>query len=298
MIYKCKPESMSDDEARFTYIVYNFPDLSTMEIVSDCYVNRQMSLPEIKLNFGIDFKSFQFLLRYWGIPIRGISDASPNSRIKCRKTLMETRGVKNISQLDYIKEKKALTFLKNYGVDNIFKTEDFKRNLESYFLDKYSISRSEYLSKKGKEIWGGLDDQQKRIWLKKSIFKMEGLGFSQLEERIARILMSNDITYEHQFFISHFSYDFRIGNFLLEIHGDFWHANPLIYKSEDVLPLPGGVKLMAKEIWEKDKIKAGIAKSNNFTYRCLWEYEIKKMSDEEILEKINYWKEKYENQIN
>jgi len=39
-------------------------------------------------------------------------------------------------------------------------------------------------------------------------------------------------------------------NIAVEFYGDFWHANPLIYKENDSI-----LGVSACEIWERDKIR-------------------------------------------
>ena len=58
-------------------------------------------------------------------------------------------------------------------------------------------------------------------------------------------------------------YDFKIGNYLLEVNGDYWHANPNKYKENDTFKFPKN-ELKAKDIWEMDTYKKEIAESNGY----------------------------------
>lgn len=61
-------------------------------------------------------------------------------------------------------------------------------------------------------------------------------------------------------------------NKVIEFYGDFWHANPLIYKENDVVR--NG--LTAKEIWNHDKKRINLLKEKfNLDVRVVWEYDSK-----------------------
>ena len=91
-------------------------------------------------------------------------------------------------------------------------------------------------------------------------------------------------------------YDFLLKDFniLIEVNGDFWHANPNKFKADDIIFRPHFRKnrepiltpITAKDIWEIDEFKRKIAEVNNFTVFYLWESDIRKMTNEEIFKKI------------
>lgn len=55
-----------------------------------------------------------------------------------------------------------------------------------------------------------------------------------------------------------------------EIQGDYFHANPLFYKSDDIV-----LGIPVKDIWEKDKKKLKLANKKGITLLQLWEHDIK-----------------------
>lgn len=57
-------------------------------------------------------------------------------------------GTDNVSKLDFIQEKKKKTFLKHYGVDNIWKTKDYVKNIWKNYSEekKQEIIRNVYAS--------------------------------------------------------------------------------------------------------------------------------------------------------
>jgi very-short-patch-repair endonuclease len=58
---------------------------------------------------------------------------------------------------------------------------------------------------------------------------------------------------------------------LIEVDGDYWHANPKFYKANDVM----NKGLKAKEIWKFDKIKKEKCKVLGYRMLRFWEYDIK-----------------------
>jgi very-short-patch-repair endonuclease len=70
-------------------------------------------------------------------------------------------------------------------------------------------------------------------------------------------------------------------NLIVEIFGDYWHANPEIYESEDVLKIG-----KASDIWNKDKIKIDTYKQLGYKVLIIWEKDWIK-DKEAQLNKIN-----------
>jgi hypothetical protein len=73
------------------------------------------------------------------------------------------------------------------------------------------------------------------------------------------------------------------GLLFIEIQGDYWHANPLRYKTTDMF-LNGRT---ASEIWRYDAEKKSAVVSSGKQYLELWEHELNSMSDEEVLGRID-----------
>ena len=111
----------------------------TEEYLRDAYTSRQLSLPEIQKEKGIGFKACAKLLRYFNIPVRSISESrkTPVARKKILHTLKEKYNVENPSQLEFVKEKKKKTFLKHYGVDNIWKSKKYYEWLDNYMIKTF-----------------------------------------------------------------------------------------------------------------------------------------------------------------
>lgn len=211
---------------------------------------------------------------------------------------MRLYGVDNPSKSCKIKEKKKKTFMCNYGVDNIFKTSFFKNSVHDIMLKKYGKKSLpnryggikswwdskdiEYRKKHMKPArkgylkwWNNLSDSQKEEFIQKKSKPLVNYFKSKIEDRVSSALSSNGIQHHRQFWIKKRSYDIHIfkTKIILEINGDFWHANPLLYQKDDLLNFPNGY-VKASEIWLKDKEKLDIATKAGFVIIYLWEYEI------------------------
>ncbi|MFW6246854.1 MAG: DUF7487 domain-containing protein [bacterium] len=298
-IYSCSKKTKENRrEIKFDYISYNFPEISEKNVLFDYYVNKKYSLPMLKELYNIDSKSITFLLDYYGIERRNISESSILISVnKQKKTLRKKYGVDNISQIRSVKEKKKKTTLKNYGVDNIWKHKDYSKIVEQSILHKYGIERKELMSINAKAIWENKTPDEKKRWLENSIHSMKsirsvvGYRVSKLENIIANLLNELSIPYETQFFIKEKNkgwklYDFKIKNtnIIIEVNGDYWHANPKIYKQSDVIKYVYGDKTV-EDIWNKDKKKQYLAESKGYVVRYIWEHDIKNLNKKEL---INY----------
>lgn len=62
-------------------------------------------------------------------------------------------------------------------------------------------------------------------------------------------------------------------NAVIEIYGDFWHANPKFYLSEDIIPLFAG-PTKAADIWKMDDIRKTHIESFGVTLITIWEDDI------------------------
>jgi very-short-patch-repair endonuclease len=71
--------------------------------------------------------------------------------------------------------------------------------------------------------------------------------------------------------------DFRVDElheelaFVVEINGNYPHANPKKYKADDEIYLRGKPKQIASELWEKDKEKLAYLKAQGYEVFVIWE---------------------------
>lgn len=300
-IYNCKSNTNITDksEIKFLYIKHNFPDICHLDILKNLYVDKLNSLPDLKSKFGIDFKSLLFLLKYFNIPTRGISESSAKiSVFKYTKTCLDKYGVKNTFVKGSVGYYKKIETCKNkYGVENPFEIESIKEKIfsDKLWIEKYGLTRKELISKNGKKVWSSLTDEQKTNWLDKSIrsnkcfekHKIKGYNVSKLETRIQECFNTLLVKYEPQFVIKigkkYKFYDFLIKNtnIIFEIQGDYWHANPKYYTENSIINYVGGKK-SASDVWNKDIEKKEFANSKGYDIIYLWEDEIKNLTNIEL----------------
>lgn len=264
-IYKCKlkPIEISKKDARLKFIEYNIGKETIEEIINN--YNNLWSLPMLKEKYNLDFKSICFILKYYNIPIRTISESSKLiSQDKYKKTCLKKYGCENISQSKEIQKRKEETFLKHYGVDNIWKTKDYTLNIWNSFSDE-----------KKKDII------QKRY---KSINENKTFG-SKLELKVLEVLDNLNISYQRFYLIKGYKhpYDIYLNNtkILIEINGSFWHADPKKYKENDKMLFPGKKRgVLAKDIWKQDANNIKKANKNGYKVITIWEDEINKPIEE------------------
>lgn len=276
-IYGCKSNknTLSKKEIKYLFLSHNYPEINKKSLELDYIINKK-SLTDIKNIYDIDLKSICFLLDYFGLEIRTISDATKLTTNKKVNTCLNKYGVEWYSQTEQAKLSKKETFKKNYGVDNIWKSDYFKKNLNKYFFKKHGLSKSDYF----KDKWMNLSEIDKSKILKNWYSKCS--YSSGLEKRIKSILDDMGIEYVSNGFICNRSFDIIVGKKVIEIQGDFWHANPNKYKPNDYLNFPGGKKITAKELWKKDEEKKIMLEKLEYNLLYLWESEIKIKTDDEL----------------
>ena len=69
---------------------------------------------------------------------------------------------------------------------------------------------------------------------------------------------------------------------IIEINGDYWHANPKKYNENDEIKFPHIGYKKVKDIWELDKKYINHAKKCGFTVFEIWESDMNKLNDEEL----------------
>jgi G:T-mismatch repair DNA endonuclease (very short patch repair protein) len=218
------------------------------------------------------------------------------------------KNITNISQVETIKEKKRNTIENKYNSyeeyhsthirpmkegykkycsnsDNMF---DRKTKIKDTLEKKYGVSNPsqipevrEKISNARKQEMSLLTEEEKRLRTQKA---REAIKYeSSLEIRVKKCLVELEEDFlQHQFL---WGYNFDIllrDKILIEVNGDFWHANPLIYSNTDVLL----GDLTASKIWNKDKKKLDKATNKGYTVITIWESEIRSKCDSELTETI------------
>lgn len=258
-----------------------------------------LTIQELLKKYNFDFSAY---LSNLGIK-RTNSESKRTKKYKKKysKTIKERYGVKNISQHQSVKDKKKKTFLKNFGYENNFcnpviqkeaiskidRAKAYKKLKEAIFK-KYGVDNITKVKRVAKKISKIRKEECKKLSyeekLRRTRAARENVKYESSQElRIEKILKNKKIEFLRNQFILDFNFDFVFPNkVLLEVQGEFWHANPKKYKPEDKII----GKTKAKDIWDKDERKKKAATESGYKIFYLWEFEINKMTDTEILKYI------------
>jgi len=294
-IYACKQrdKTLSNEEIRYQHLLFNYPEIAQKEIFIEKYITNQYSYPELKRKYGLDYRAIAFLIKHFKIPSRDIRISMNlfKTREKVKKTCYKKYGAINpLSKNTDPYHKRNQTVLQKYGVKNIFQYDEIIQRIHSdkYYLEKYGLNFGDFKKKQMKYIWSHLTDEEKNHWLNISLHGEKSRrnntpSTSKLETRIQSILDRSKIVYTKPFFIHPYWYDFYLNEFkiILEIQGDYWHANPSMYYPDDLIHYIS-TKITAQNIWDKDKKKADIAKQKGFLVIYIWESEMIILNEKEL----------------
>lgn len=122
-----RPKLWSNERRRLHFIRHDTGLPISKAFIWRRYIELKWGFREFQEQFDLAFSELKFLLNTFGIKGRSIREANSLRKVKLmrEKTCISKFGVPNASQAEIIKEKKRCTFIKNYGVDNIFKTREF-----------------------------------------------------------------------------------------------------------------------------------------------------------------------------
>lgn len=274
-------------------------EISFQVIIND-YLSG-LSFEDLIVKYNIPRNNLQKILKIYNIKLRDMSESKHTKQYqeKYVSTVENRYGVKNVSVIPEIKEKKKQTSLKNNGYINnfcnpliqkkAFNNLDFEKisnsNKKSNLL-KYGVENvaqipeiANKISKTHLKIQSKYSYQQR---LKNTQKARESCKYvSSLELRIQSLLDELLIEYTKNKFLGNYNFDFIFKNkIILEIQGDYWHGNPIKYKENDIL---FGNKT-AKMIWNKDLKKQKFVENKGFKIFYLWENDINKMTNDDLIQ--------------
>lgn len=223
---------------------------------------------------------------------------------KIKRVHREKRGVDYPSQSPACREKTRATMIRHYGVPTVGESKELREkaratNLLRYGNPNYRNSRKirKVASERSKAEIARIVEKQRSTCLKKYGvdtpfgFCRKPASVSGLSRRVERILDAHpEVEYiqelrinfrERKEYRDFRAYDFAFGKVILELNGDYFHANPAIYNAEDIISIRH-VHHTAQSIWEGDSVKRKLAESRGYRVVYLWECDMKKMSDDEL----------------
>jgi G:T-mismatch repair DNA endonuclease (very short patch repair protein) len=201
------------------------------------------------------------------------------------KKISETRKLFTTEKREEIRKKYKETSFNNYGVEHPFKCKEVS-NKATHTKSLFSIEKWNTINEKTRKtnnLKYGVD----------YLFQLSNTFISKLELEVCNILKENNIDFVQQKFINKNAYDILLTKqkLIIEVNGDFWHANPLIYKENDILNHPIN-SVIAKDLWKKDADKRINAEQYGYKVLYIWEHDIRyaiknNNLEEFILNKIN-----------
>lgn len=212
------------------------------------------------------------------------------TEIKKRSTNLSKHGSEYPSSLEHNKTKARIRMKKFW--ENL--TDDDRNDLCLSFKLSWDDNKRDAKRKSNKLLWDSLSDEEKQLRLKKLQSGIKST--SSLETRIQKLFnvwksVDHSFLYVPHFFIKSTNYDFLINDSLiLEVQGDYWHANPRIYVPTDEFQFSYG-RFTAKDVWCKDEKKKQLAIDRGYKICYIWESEMRNLSDEDLeqllFDKIN-----------
>jgi len=193
--------------------------------------------------------------------------------------LKKVSEIQNKSKfIDYNKRKTTtrLQYWLDKGYSNTEAIEMLKERQTTFTLEKC-------IEKYGKNEGTKKYNNRQSEWKKKVFNKYTCIsnGVSKSSEIFINDILSNidikiheSIKYgKNEKFITdkngiHYKYDFTFNKKIIEYNGDFWHCNPSYFKEDFYHPV---IKLTAKEIWDKDRVKIDTAKKYGYDILVIWE---------------------------
>ena len=157
-----------------------------------------------------------------------------------------------------------------------FKAEQSKR-ITQWYQD--NPKQKEIRSKKMKESWeeGKIEPNINSI----NESKLE----KELREKIIKLLPNRNVRKSTIKINKKWFYpDIRIDkNIIIEFYGNYWHANPRIYKKNDIIHH----NLTAEQIWHDNKKRIKILENNRFKVFIVWQDEYQNNENKTIKNIMN-----------
>lgn len=292
-----------DKERLLVYTIFGKEEVE--KLVLD-YQSEKYSIHELPL----DISKYLSLL---GIK-RTSKEERKTERYKTKylKSIQEKYGndITNISQVKEVQKKKERTVSEKYGSYEIYlehqrglmkdgfndyvgteKHKNTVRKIETTCLERYghsnfgngkdALTRSKQTRKDIIAQWSYEERLERTSKARESVNHRGGYS-SKPEKRVRKALIDLNVESVYNKHIWNYNWDMVIENILIEVQGVMWHAKPSKYKETDLIM----GKILAKDIWEKDKRKHAKAKDEGYKVIEIWEDEIWDRDDFELCELV------------
>jgi G:T-mismatch repair DNA endonuclease (very short patch repair protein) len=228
------------------------------------YVNGGKSANEISKQLGLPSSTtINRALTKFGIAKRGISESRKMDRCRDQSeaTNLSRYGVRHNMCNDHPSRIAwQLRLFSEEGITNVFQRESVKQKIAN------AIRNST----------GGVN----------------GSRISSIHRLVYNTLLSYGISVINEYNIPNTKYWYDIlvvgTNKIIEVNGDFYHANPIKYVSTDILHFRRDDAHLASDLWNKDKVKNGTAKQLGFDVLVVWECDIRTQFESTIDTILNF----------
>lgn len=266
-----------------SYLEYRNTVLNKEKIES-MYFDMGMSANEIGNSFGFTANTVINAMKRLGIKTRSVKESASENRQKeiRKKTSLERYGFPhNFSRGCPSRVAWENRLIEEEGIVNVFQREDVKEKSKTTFIQKYGVESPGHLARGRKS----------------------SLTKPHLE--VIKILQENSIEFGIEFKIDNperqfYSYDIIIDKTykLIEVYGDYWHGNPVLYKSTDLIMKGSSAEVKVGNKWLYDARKIRTAKNNGYKVLVVWEYDLNNYYDETKNKILDYVRNENENSEN
>lgn len=145
-----------------------------------------------------------------------------------------------------------------------------KRTVKMWTEDEESFVKQNYNFMSDLEMANHLQRTKKGVKHKRLSFNLfRETCVSNQELEISRFLEKHNKSFETQFPVGRYLFDFKINNNLIEFNGDYYHCNPKVYKN-------GPINQYQQYIIIKDSEKIKTAEDLGYNVIVIWENDYEK----------------------
>jgi G:T-mismatch repair DNA endonuclease (very short patch repair protein) len=241
----------------------DYLDENTKEIVKNivCAKNHQAFSIILKENgLYFDLEKYNKMPQYWKIQYRFPKDWNIEQIKK------EIHTASSLGQQITVEKRKVNGSYNNVIFDRKWSPLTVEFYTTKGYTEQYALERIKKICSNGAKQ--ALKTTQKPS----TEIKIESVLQEISKSYSTQFVIKNDTTLDNR---KSFIYDFLLPETktIIEVNGDFFHANPDMYNENDMIPLPSGA-IKAKDIWEKDKRKIDFAIQKGYNVIVVWEHEI------------------------
>ena len=299
-----RTEKISGEELERLKLKTYYPELDIDQIIKE-YLSCETCVSSIKQKYGADLAPL--------LTILGIKRSHKEEKATARyqksyaDSCMAKFGESNPSKLKAVKDKKQNTYFEKYGVKCNLQIPEVRKkanltwnkNVAKHRTSLLETLRARYgvdnpakiplaklknsISQKSRFAAMAYEERLNATAAARAALTAMPNWTSKIEERVFNLCVQKFQNVRRHVFLFRYNFDLQIGKTLIEVNGDFWHANPAKgYKPGDEL-LKGWT---VDAVWDKDAKKQRAAEEAGYKVVTLWEQDINAMSDDVIMNVI------------